>query len=412
MMKANQPLKHGDQSFFKRLRFSMRKDDLEEIIKELDRTSQILSRLRETSQEANQAIMQLPSVKTTKLISIFQQIQKRAYSLYGAIIKSWGKSCHDRHNARLYLDNRMDILETGLKGKRLGKPPAIEFTVTLEGTGLQGKSMCHTCSIETLSSKDSDGEDPGKVSVVSFTIPSAKLPPTKTIDDICRVIVESGRNNDTLKIYLRNDGILCYQHTTYVGPPSKITPSGNGKLVSLADILQNSGKRLSLKQRVRLSAVIAASTMQLYDTPWCAALRKECFMFLERDDSGLSSVDLDNPFVTCAFSSASLPVRKAGEAELLDLGILIVELWQSESIEEFAARKNVDLLDTYDCRQSVARRWLRETQDDMLPFVVGAARRCVECRFDALSVDWDDQKVNMGIFEAVVKPLWENSREQ
>jgi hypothetical protein len=79
--------------------------------------------------------------------------------------------------------------------------------------------------------------------------------------------------------------------------------------------------------------------------------------------------------------------------------------------QEFAARENVDPLDTYDCRQSVARSWLREMQAAMLPFVLGAARGVVECRFGGLSVDWDDQKVNMSIFEAVVKPCGGDSQE-
>ena len=135
-------------------------------------------------------------------------------------------------------------------------------------------------------------------------------------------------------------------------------------------------------------------------------------MFLEQNDPGRSRVDLDNPFVTCSFTNTGMAKRKAGEAELLDLGILIIELWQNESIEEFAAQGNMELLETYDSRQSVARSWLRQMEDEMLPFVFGAARRCVECRFDALSVDWDDQKVNMSIFEGVIKPLWDISREQ
>ncbi|EXJ84054.1 hypothetical protein A1O3_04721 [Capronia epimyces CBS 606.96] len=417
MMQANSPLKQGDRAFLKRLKFSMHKEELESTIRDLDRTSQLLTRLRETSQEANQVILQIPSMKTSKMIALFQQVRKRAYSLYGAMMRSWAKPCHETHIARLYLDNRMDYLGDGMNRKGTGRNPAIEFTVTLEGRGSQGQSTRHTCSIETMGAEDGDGdvENSGKTLVVSFAIPSSsavKSPVTKNIDDICHLIVESAIQSQALKIYLRHDGVLCYRCAPGGGMQTITTPTTiNDELISLQEILHLPKARLSLRQRVRLSAVVASSAMQLHATPWCAALRKECFSFLEHNDSGRTWVDLDHPFVTCLFKNPGQTTRKSGEAELLDLGILIIELWENESIEAFAAQMHLQLLDTYDCRQSIARCWLKEKRDDMLPPVFGAARRCVECRFDTLSVDWDDRKVNLSIFEGVVKPLWESCRE-
>ena len=392
----------------------MHKDELESTITQLDRTSQTLTRLRETSQEVNDLVMQSPSAVTKNMISFLQKIQKKAHSLYWAIATSWTKPCHDTHAARLYLENRIDSLEAVMKRPGTSRTPDIEFKIALEGWTGQGSSIYHTCSIEVLHLDAFQPQMQG-AAIVSFSIPNSSVGHVdhamiKAMDDICDTIGRTQTVQESLKLFLRHDDKLCYCHTPI--QVAKAVPIVNdGDLVSLQEILQQ--KQLSLKKRVRLSAILASSAMQLHTTPWFTSLRKDSFLFVEHKDATTSWLDVDHPFVSCSFSRAATPATKAqAEAELLDLGIVIIELWHNMSIEAFASKKGLQLLDTYDSRQATARAWLRETEEDMLPPIYNAARRCVECRFAVLDVDWNDKKVNASVFEGVVKPLWDNVRER
>ena len=216
----------------------------------------------------------------------------------------------------------------------------------------------------------------------------------------------------SLRLYLAENERLHYENVSSDISNYRFTHVHNGKMVSLKDLLHDPAHRrlLQLKPRVKLAAMMASSALQLHATPWCKRLRNDSLLFVQ-DTSG--KIDLGHPFVACKFNgnhilSSASPSQ--AETELLDLGILILELWHNEPMETFARDLSLTLDDTFDTRQSVARKWIAETKDDLLTSVYDAAVRCINCRFDTVDVDLTDHKLNLSIFDNVVKPLWENCK--
>ena len=390
----------------------MDKDDIESSIHEIDRLSRLLERLREKSQQSHQFITQSSSSSTRAAVSMLRKVQIRALRLYKALSQSWAQSCQNPHGARLYLDSRVDTFEARKKSSAAYKNENIEFGIILQNCT---NDSYHTCVVETLSFDAFESSNNLKKSAVSFQTTSNAVATTnrKDVDNICQVLNHCMSQKKFLRLYLVENEKLRYEQIPSNISSRWLSHVHDEKMVSLRCLLQDPIYRrtMQLKPRVKLAAMIASTALQLHSTPWCRSLRNETLLFV-RDLSG--KVDLENPFVACIFNDncAALPFScpAQSESELLDLGILILELWHNETIDVFARDSGLILDDRLDARRSVARQWIFETKDDLVTSVYDAAVRCINCRFDTVDVDLTDHKLNVSIFEGVVKPLWENCK--
>lgn len=408
MMYANQQINRPDSDFWKRVKFSMRKDNLESSINEIDKLSRLLERLREKSQQDHQVMVQLSSSSAKKAVSMLRKVQVGALELYRALAQSWKQSCQDPHGARLYLDYRIDVFEAR---KIRNKQENIEFSITLQSCP---KPSYHTCVVQVLNFGDSEHFNNARKPTVSFKTTSNAVATAERfdIDNMCSVLDRCKSSNQSFKLYLVENERLCYEHTPSNISGCRFNHVHGDKMISLQDLLQNSIKKrtLQLKPRVRLAAIMASSALQLHTTPWCKNFRNESFLFAQ---DGNGKIDLQNPFVACSFDdkqALSITSPPQAESELLDLGILILELWHNETMEKFAHDSGLILEDFFESRQSIARKWIAETQNDLLTSIYDAAVRCVNCRFDIVDVDLTNHQLNVSIFDGVVKPLWENCR--
>lgn len=411
MMYANQRIDKLGSEFWKRVKFSMHKDDLEHSIQEIDRLSQLLERLREKSQHDHQLISQSSSSSARVVDSILRKVQVRALKLYRALARSWTQSCQASHEAWLHLDYRFNRFEASKKSFGPYKQKNIEFNVTLQSCT---SSSHHTCVVEVLSLDDFQQFNDVRKPVVSFKTTSDVVAITRRldVDNVCHILNHCMSTKQSLRLYLVENERLCYEHLPSDISDCQFSHTHDGKMVSLQDLLQDpaSKRKLQLKPRVKLAAMMACSALQLHATPWCRSLRNESLLF----GQGLNGkIDLTNPFFACTFNGNQL-LSSTGpsqaESELLDLGVLILELWHNETMGTFACESGLTLDDTFDTRQRVARKWIAETKDDLLTSIYDAAVRCINCRFDTVDIDLTDHKLKISIFDAVVKPLWENCK--
>ena len=416
MVNANQGISRPGNDFWKRVRFSMHKDDLESSIQQIDEHSRLLERLREKSQQEQQVIVQSNSSSTKGIVRLLQRVQDRAWKLYQALAKSWLQSCQNSHGARLYLENRMDCFETNKKPMVTHSQGKVEFSITLESC--VKPSYC-TCIVEVVNTDDSAPEN-GRirkpaVSFMAQSIPvrSQQRPP---VDNMCKVMTHCAGTKELLKLYLVENGKLSYEQITSDISNCRHCHVHVGKMISLHNLLHDPAYKQLLqqqvKQRVKLAVLMASSALQLHGTPWFRSLRKECLLF-GKDVNG--NIDLKNPFVDCHVDSGAITgnaYSQQADEQLLDLGIIILELWHNEAIETFTDGAGLILEDTHDSRQSVARKWIAETKDNMLTSIYDASVRCVNCRFDVVNIDLMNKRLTISIFESVIKPLWDNCKDR
>ena len=92
---------------------------------------------------------------------------------------------------------------------------------------------------------------------------------------------------------------------------------------------------------------------------------------------------------------------------MLELGILLLEIWHETSFEIWAASAGLTIQTSYGSRYDAAQKWLSES-DTVLVSYWDAIDRCIECDFPALS-DWQDSAFRKSVCEGVVKPLCHNA---
>ena len=179
-------------------------------------------------------------------------------------------------------------------------------------------------------------------------------------------------------------------------------------------------KGWSREQRMALSFKLASSLLQLGLTPWLMnAWTKEeiCFMHLRASHTngdGPLRFEVKHPFIIHRFMKnperrlpeRRLPDKRAVKRQMLELGVLLLEIWHETSLEKWAASEGLIIQSSYGSRYDAARKWLSES-DTVLVSYWDAVDRCIECDFPALS-DWKDSAFRKSVCEGVVKPLCHN----
>lgn len=121
----------------------------------------------------------------------------------------------------------------------------------------------------------------------------------------------------------------------------------------------------------------------------------------------------DRPFIIHKFSEVStvrLMYKADARHQLLDLGIVLLEIRHNRSFESWASAHDYTLNSSYGSRYDAASMWLRDSVGEMEPSYFDAAARCIECTFQTRSAipDWEDLDFRKSICELVIKPLWSN----
>ena len=164
---------------------------------------------------------------------------------------------------------------------------------------------------------------------------------------------------------------------------------------------------------------LASSLLEFHNTPWLGDYwKKEGIYFLgnanrETSEDGAIHFAANEPFITRDFPP--IPADRGHEppnakAALLELGILLLEIWHVASFEWYADGKGIACESTYGARYDLAHGWLQDTAENILPFYADPVCRCIEGTFasDSPMLDWNDRQFQRSICENVVKPLWDN----
>ena len=248
------------------------------------------------------------------------------------------------------------------------------------------------------------------------------------VENLCSSLSQARQNSKIMKVFLTQHGSLCSCHTSTSAGGS--TSSGNSisGMVTLEQVLnhtsshdRHSGAKWSLIQRMKLSFSLASSTLQLYSTPWFSEpwTKRAIYFWRLRPSSQASETFLtfepDRPFIVHSFPElpVACPLHKINARhQLLNLGILLLEIGHERSFESWTSSHGYTLDRTYGSRYDAASEWLRDSQSELVPSYYDAIARCIECTFQTGPgrpiPDWEDSDFRKSICELVIKPLWSN----
>jgi hypothetical protein len=148
------PMKNGKYELTKKIKFSLQKEDLEKRIKDLNDSTAMLRRIRETSALKTDVTLQSTSRTITKFTSALNTVQNYAHRLYSAISDGYVIDCHPEHETRLFLQSRSALMEKKKKRPSL-KNATVSFTMAFSPNNIpQGSESFYKTEIKVLEEEE------------------------------------------------------------------------------------------------------------------------------------------------------------------------------------------------------------------------------------------------------------------
>ena len=440
VVKANKS-KSGKSTIMGRIRFSLDSCEIEELIGDIDSATKRLRRLSKSAAMVHD--MRSASTNTSKYTRFLHSIQIQADRLYSAVADNLSSCCHDEHHTKLLLNDRLEHFKTR------EKPISFSLAIMSPPEAGSGCLLSHSVQVDVLEDETSVyvlGPDPERVRSNnksdstdhlqsrgrSVTFASSHAKPLQhhtqinKISNICQLLNNPQVEGKLLQLYLSQGDSLAYRLvtksvTTNSNPLSLRVDQHPEQFFTLKRVLLQSAdleaspnaKGWSRDQRMALSFKLASSLLQLCSTPWLMnAWTKEdiCFMHVgssRTSSNGPLQFEVRHPFITAKIPERRSPDKHATKRQMLELGILLLEIWQEISLENWAASVGLTIQSSYGSRYDAARKWLSESETVSVSYW-DAVDRCIECAFPALP-DWQDSTFRKSVCEWVVKPLCHNS---
>ncbi|KAL2861219.1 uncharacterized protein BJX67DRAFT_367074 [Aspergillus lucknowensis] len=419
--------KNGQFEFRKKIKFALQKEDINAQITELEATTKILSRINKQSTREEAVSVQSSSRTITRLASTLASIRKSAERLYSAISQAYLHTCHDRHEVQLFLQTRSSLIQgvkpRTLKNVRVGF--AVAFCAAVD-TGSGDEPWSYKTEIQVSEKEEDTDEDTDSSPKrnpqpdVTFKLPNPRNTTTGSRQDIhnlCSLALSANGKGISLDIRLLGNGKLCSIDNPATLPTIAPSTRNPGSVATLTDLITGVHSHVpDLNHRIALSYNIASAVLQLHSTAWLSLpLASSSIHFiceLTKNQVKPSSKYRYLPFIRAVFKSrppTCTSCQYSTRDSMLELGILLLELWHAQSIESFAADNGLKLTNSFGSRYEVAENWIEHSEDegDMMPFYLEAANRCIECNFttSVAKPDWNDFTFQKSVCQYVLKPL-------
>lgn len=415
IIEANKNAKRGQLDLVARITVVFVKEELGEEIRELESRLNSMQRLVELMSSNNQFNVANSDLKSRRLATAYMKIRHQADMLYLALTNAWIPQCHQHHEARLLLEDRVEEIK---REKRLLSNDTKErcFQLIFSGGNPSQNSLWHESQVQVMpgSNDEEQHQNLSICSKVKITVPPSKTmaKSTKDIKDICSAIEES-RNIQEHAIFALTEGGKITADVSQKRTFKVCQVKGSVVLRELLrannDSRRNASPKILYRPKLSLALNLAASFLQVLRTPWARPmLSAENITFLEDEKQ---RPDVKRPFLALSFggSPQANPTPSDNgislKDELVELGIILLEIWHEKTLEE--ARPSIP-----GCTESLPRRvsamlWFENSTNDAYPEAYRAALEYCLLKSICLQQEqkWDDPEIWQVICESVVAPL-------
>jgi hypothetical protein len=423
--------------------------DLENSINDLDHSIILLERIHHAVSKRHEVSVDSTDRKAAQLASSLHIAREHAISLFNALVHSWNAGCHQNHEAKIYLDgteivkNQQNSKQTYFKKQ---KPHKFRLILSSKDTNLS--EFWHEGTIEVLDDNSIShnlpmpaatllGPNRPQVRIVTpAAISSAGTTSFIDVQNLCTTIGWATRERKILKFYLASQQRIRCQHEDC----AHLLIPKHYKSVSLEDLLMplpqtGSPAKIGLKNRMMLALNLASTLMELQSTPWLTnSWSKKAIKFLKTPvpQSSLSTaaastvlsvaIDYQHPLISQHFqsgqqTSSNAPPLPPKEA-LLELGIMLLELWHETTLETFytsttMGQSGAPMSTDYWGRFMLASVWLDDPHDQPLPLYHTAISQCVKCFFGGTfsTPSWNDANFRKALCKDLIEPLFESCKQ-
>ncbi|KAL8369881.1 hypothetical protein RB595_000301 [Gaeumannomyces hyphopodioides] len=426
----------GKPDIRSRIKVLFKGKDLITAVKDLDDTTAQIDRFTRVLISNQHSATSTPSRKATKLARALRRIRDLAGDIPVALSRGFTSGCHAQHEANLFLEDRLStaigILDHGRK--RSQSDPLMDFRLIIATRHPTGLLCAYETAVHVYREEDEECKDPnhpespkpgrhGTPSIqVTFAAPLTppRIPPDVLhVENICGVLEAPSRFGVPqgacfVLMQQQRIGVSC-RNSAVTTPFTKVS----GNKIALSALL-SAAYKTPLKFRMLLALRLASSLLQLFQTHWLQKpwSKHELYFpvrpLLQAATKGLASPaceapDLNQPFISLTFETSgpapACPGVIDAKTALLELGILLLELWHQSPFEARLAATGGG----YYQRLAAALEWLDDTTDvDPMPELYDrAASLCIRGVIggQAKLADWEDMKFWAGVCIDVIEPL-------
>ncbi|KAL4863069.1 hypothetical protein BDV12DRAFT_202452 [Aspergillus spectabilis] len=249
------------------------------------------------------------------------------------------------------LDAQIADLERSAKIlSRVNKQSSREAAVAVQSNSRTMHKFASTLATIRYSAHRLPRSEPKAPPVVMFNIPSSSKEAGHERYDIQNICaLASGLS---VEICLSRHGKLCSIEGPSPGAViTQLAPNLN-EIVTLKHLItQSNTPTIPLNHRIALSFSVASSVLQLHSTPWLALPLTSSSIYFVKDpfakhNNQSAQTSKQQPFVRAVFANRQdgcTECRYNARNCMLELGILLLELWHARSIENFASENGFAL---------------------------------------------------------------------
>ncbi|KAL8398520.1 hypothetical protein RB596_005886 [Gaeumannomyces avenae] len=409
-------------------------------VKDLDDTTAQIDRFSRVLVSNQHSATSIPSRKATKLARALRRIRDLAGKVPAALNRGFTSGCHTQHEADLFLEDRLStaagILDHGRM--RTQSDPLMDFRLAIAIRHPTGLSWAYETAVHVFREEDDEckrpalpgSPNPGRhgtpsIQVVALeaSVTPPRIPPDILhIENICGVLEAPSRfgmPQGACFVLTRQQriGVYCRRNRAVTTPFARVS----GNKISLGALL-SAAHKASLKFRMLLALRLASNLLQLSQTHWLQKPWSKHELYFpirplpQGGAKGLASSpaheapDFNQPFISLALeTSGPAPTCPGGaidaRATLLELGILLLEIWHQSPFEARLAATGGG----YYQRLAAALEWLDDTADvDPMPELYDRATSlCIRGVIGGQSklADWEDMRFWAGMCVDVIEPL-------
>jgi hypothetical protein len=423
LLEANANVAHGRLDLKQRFKLTLDRARLDGIIKELDGAIQVLDRLQNTmdaTREATKGSHVRKSSRTAASIEATRrQVLKLCSSVGGAMMKC--KAHNHDHPAQLYVDSCTQLIASHGRLKTRTLKPQQCFQLRIACTSSDPSLLWHETKVE-LASEDLPASQSAPASaqnVVRVQFPNIILPQSagaslEDIDNLCQKLQSLGVMHSPLQLCIYEAGNIArrQESSNWAGPMTALTTvtleqSLSRKSAANAVITPAMG----LKARMILALNLAIALLHVYQTPWLGKnwSKTEVTFLQESSVPGSTTtpnarIRFDQPLLSHNFGPAIHSVSSSHsprpQQAILQLAIMLLELWHDETIEAY-----VQTFVPHDhwARMQIVSAWIGDTSNEPLPLYGDAVRHCL--KVSIFDPSWDDADFRRDYCENIIEPL-------
>ena len=232
-------------------------------------------------------------------------------------------------------------------------------------------------------------------------IPLMNMLSQKIVDDLCQNVAQAKQVQKCADLHLRQGRSFLTAEMSH-WPVCQRTHGW--AIVSLEQVLASKTK-ISPSQKNSIALKLAASLLQLESSQWLTAQWSNKSIYFPENPK----IDFTQPLIYHSFcrsgsksTSPTLP-----RIMFLELGILLMEIWNRELFAAFAKRHSkIEEIHAF-MRQGLANEWYEDTYDLMTPQYGRVVRTCVNFagEYTQGSQSWDDEQLRVSICTKIISPL-------